>query len=655
MLGQLDGSRVSGSICHRPRKGVTAGPVRSTLCPVLVGRAPQLAALRDLIDQTGQGAGHAILIAGEAGVGKTRLVAEARAYAVARGYSWLQGVCFQADRASPYAPLLDLLYTHFAEEPTGSLPDELSPVSHVLRWLLPDAPQALRAPGQLTDHGPPEKVGFYSALTRFFLGQAANRPLMLVVEDLHWSDDATLEFLHHLVRRCPGQRLVLVMTYRNDEAEPRLRHWLAQLDRERLSREVMLPRLTGDETAAMLRAMLPDEPRLRAELGSTIYALTEGNPFFVEEMLASWAGGSATGDGDGGSGPPLVAHLSIPRSVDDAVQQRTKRLSKAARGLASLAAVSGRRFDLAVLQALTGRGEARVLTLVKELVAAQLVVEQSADRFAFRHALTREALYADMLARERRVLHRQLAETIERVYSAELDRHLGELAYHCYHAGAWENALVYAGGAGERALALCAPREAVEHFTQALEAAGHLGVTAPSAIYRGRGRAHEWVGNVEMARRDYEAALAQARAIGEYRAEWLVLVDLGLLWAGADHARSRGYYEQALGLGRTHEDPVLVAHSLNRLGNWYVNADEPSTGQLHHREALGLFQARGDRSGLAATQDLLGMAACLAGDLPHSASHYRRAMAIALSRFVARRPQLFFEETWAVCSATLPA
>jgi predicted ATPase len=150
-----------------------------------------------------------------------------------------------------------------------------------------------------------------------------------------------------------------------------------------------------------------------------------------------------------------LGELHIPRSVQDAVQQRTELLSQDARRVLTLAAVAGRRFDFALLQALTKHDEDHLLVLVKELMAAQLVVEESAEQFAFRHALTRQAIYAQLLARERKALHRTIAGMMEHLYVSSIDAHLADLAAHFSEAGAWEQALVYGQRAGTGAHPQC--------------------------------------------------------------------------------------------------------------------------------------------------------------------------------------------------------
>ncbi len=488
-------------------------PVRS---PILVGRQAEVASLRALLDQARQGHGQVVLLSGEAGIGKSRLAAEVKKQAQAQGFLVLQGNCSPTDRSAPYAALLDLFTSSQAKELLSLADASLQPLAPELALLYPGlAPQPL-SPGATPV--PPleperERRRLFMALTQFFMGLATQQPVLLVIEDIHWSDETSLDFLHALVRRCAQHPLLLVLTYRNDEIDPGLRNWLAQLDREHLAQEFILSPLARSEVDAMLRAIL-DLPRpVPAAILATIYELTEGNPFFIEEILKSLITAGAIDDTVSApelwEGQPLH-EVPIPRSVQGAVQQRLDQLSAAARHVVTLAAVAGRRFDFALLQRITHYDEPELLRLMKELIAAQLVVEESEEQFAFRHALTRQAIYRQLLLRERKALHRTIAETMEQLFAAALDAYLTALAYHFYEAGAWEQVLAYAQRAGERALALYAERAAVEQFTQALKATHYVAAAPLARLYRLRGQAYDTLGEFEHARSDYERAFQAA-------------------------------------------------------------------------------------------------------------------------------------------------
>jgi tetratricopeptide (TPR) repeat protein len=302
-----------------------------------------------------------------------------------------------------------------------------------------------------------------------------------------------------------------------------------------------------------------------------------------------------------------------------------------AREVLSFAAVVGRRFDFALLQHLTGRNEADLVRLVKELIRAQMVVEESEDVLAFRHALTRQAAYTDLLARERRSLHHSVAQTMEHIYVNSLDGRLGDLAYHFYMAREWAKVLEYAQLAGEKAQALYAPHAAIEQYTRALEAIQRLAHNLAPGLYRARAQCYEFLGDSSAAREDYTRALEMARASHDAVMEWQSLLDLGYLWTGLDYAQAGGYFQRALALARTMNDPFILARILNRVGNWHMNLEEPLEGQRYHREALSIFQSsssRPDQHGLAETLDFLGVANLMSGDLIASTNYYEKAIAL---------------------------
>jgi DNA-binding CsgD family transcriptional regulator/predicted negative regulator of RcsB-dependent stress response len=605
---------------------------KPVVCPVLIGRTPDLALLQLSLEQVKSGKGQVALLCGEAGIGKSRLVAELKTEAFAQGFQLLQGNCFPTDRSCPYAPLLDLLRSIFLTSSTAQVEALVRPFAREFAPLLPDVihlfPDLTVLPPLPSLDPEQEKRRLFAALAHFFLSQAAERPLLLVVEDLHWSDDTSLEFLQYVARCCAIQPLLVLLTYRSDEVRPALSHWLAELDREHLGQEVALTRLTHSETGAMLRAIFALDRPAHAEFLDAIYNLTEGNPFFIEEILKSLIASGETFSTDGTWKPKLRADLHIPRSIQDAVHQRSDQLSESARQVSILAAVAGRRFDFVLLQQVTHHDEQQLLTLMKELMSAQLVVEESAEQFAFRHALTRQAIYTELLVRERKALHHTIAETMEYLYAGTLEAHLADLAYHFSEAGLWEKALSYAQQAGERAQRLYASRAAIEQFTRALDAARELPLAPPAALYHARGQAYETLGDFEQARHDYEQALEAAHEAHDDVAEWQSLLDLGFLWAGRDYQQTGAYFRRALERARMQASPKLLAHSLNRLGNWHANVEQLLEALRCHQEALTIFQEAQDQHGVAETLDLLAVPSWFIGDLVQTAAYCRQAVAL---------------------------
>ena len=599
----------------------------SAICPRLIGRAAYLESVSLLLGQMRQGNGHTLLLAGEAGIGKSRLIAEIKTGIRRDTALALQGNCFEPDRSLPYGPLIDALRALLAIIPPADLMRDAGMYAIEYARLLPELAAYLPADATAPLISPEqEKRRLFEALVQLLSRLSARQPLLFVAEDIHWADDTSLEFLAFLTRRLPHLPILLLLTYRSDEQHAQLRHFLAQLDRERLASEIALAPLTPAEVEEMLLGIFELQRPVRREFLDAMYNLTEGNPFFIEEVLhALLADDEIYYSGGGWERRPLN-DLHIPRSVQDAVRRRSEHLSVAARQTLAFASVIGQRFEFALLQQLTGHDEAALLNLLKELIAAQLVVEQSAERFAFRHALTRQAVYSELLERERRTMHRTIAAAVEALYADDLESHLSELAYHTCQAGEWTRSLEYARRAGERALALYAPHAALEQFTQAVTAAHHLGVPVAPAIYQARASAHETLGDFEHARSDLEIALTLAHEGDDTATEWDALLDLGLLWAGRDYTKTGEYYERALTLAETLDEPLKRARTLNRLANWHLNIDDPVMAKTLHAEALSIFESAGDARGIAETLDLLCMAGILSDDLNDAVGYGQRAI-----------------------------
>jgi DNA-binding CsgD family transcriptional regulator len=614
-----------------PRSEVAMSlPVQQSMrSPVVVGRTLQLTALDANLRAACRGQGRTILLTGEAGIGKSRLVSETRAGAVAHGMLVLEGDCFEPDRSVPYAPLLALLRTYVTDRSAEAVSPDLARLIQEFAALLPELARFL--PNDSSSGVLAADQAHHRRIHSFvqFLGRlAAERAIVLVIEDLHWSDDASLDALLALGRQLAGQPALLVFTYRNDEVTPNLRHMLALLDRERLADEIVLSRLAPPDTEAMLRAIFDQSQPIRADFLRAIHDLTDGNPFFVEEVVRALIAAGDIFRSGGRWERRGLEHLRVPRSVEDAVTRRVDMLSPDAQRVLRLAAVAGRSFDFSTLQVLTGRDERALLALFEEMVAAQLVVEESVDRFAFRHALTRQAIYATLLARERRALHLAVAQAMERSDAQRPEPYLADLSYHFAAAEEWEKALLYGEHAGTQALMLYAPHAAADHFNRAVDAAVRLTWPVPRSLYRERGRAFAMLGEFDRALADYREALACAESADDAPAEWQALLDLGGLWAGYDYARAGEHFTRALALARTLNRPDAVAESLLQLGGWYLNTERPDEAEASLQAALAIFEAEGDRQGIARSIDLLGTVSDIAGDIAAMQHRYERAAAL---------------------------
>lgn len=607
------------------------------ICPIMVGRDLPAQTLVRLFEQARKGQGQTALVSGEAGIGKSRLVRELRQQLHLDAYM-LQGNCFETDQSLPYGPIADLLRALFTTLPPA---DKNTLLTVEMLRLLPELKNDIHDISLPSGDGEQEKRRLHQALIQLFSSLGGKQPLLLIIEDIHWCDDASLEFLLTLTRHISNQQLLLLLTYRDDEISESLAGFLAQLDRGRITTEFRLPRLTVEVVAAMVRAIFAMERNPRGDFVDALHTLSEGNPFFIEEVLKSLV---AEGDiflTDGKWERKPLAELHIPRTIQVSLRQRLNQMTPRAREALSIAAVTGRRFDFLLMQQLTGIPEIELLRILRELKDAQFVIEESADVFAFRHALTRQAAYQEMFARERRALHRAIGEALEQLRPLNVD----DLASHFFAAEVWDKALDYSAQAAEKAHDLYAPRAAARYFTMALEAALQLGQVTMN-LYRKRGQIYEQLGDFDAAQADYTRTQELALHHTDLKAECQALLDLGFLWTGRDFRRAGEYLQQAIGIARQLNDSAVLAESLNRVGNWYANREQPFEGLRCHHEALTLFETLDDDArGIAVTLDLLAVTSLMAGDMLACGEYYQQA--------VVRLRQLHDQQMLSSCLATM--
>ncbi len=246
--------------------------------------------------------------------------------------------------------------------------------------------------------------------------------------------------------------------------------------------------------------------------------------------------------------------------------------------------------------------------------------------YIFKHGLVQDTAYESLMRHERRRLHRLVGETLEKISAERLAELAPVLGQHFSEAGDSTRAQHYLQLAGDDAAARYANREALAYYTQALDATEQA---ERGALYRARGQVYERIGETDEARTDLEHALQLAQQEHDTLAEWQSLIDLGYTWLASDYGRAGEYFERALDVARERNDPQLLARSLNRVGNWYLNTENPQQALTYHREALSIFEAQQDMRGVAETTDLLGMTHTLGGDLVQASENYQRTIQFA--------------------------
>jgi DNA-binding CsgD family transcriptional regulator/tetratricopeptide (TPR) repeat protein len=427
----------------------------SLVSPVLVGRQAELEFLADALERVLAGGQVTVIVGGEAGVGKSRLVHELMDRARAGGTRVLIGGCVELGGGGiPFAPLVEMMRALTEELPEDRLTEVLGPARPELGRLVPelgDGPADLAIPERDPSTLLELMVGMIARL-------AADAPLMLVFEDLQWADGPTLDLLALLAARPRGERLLAVLTARSDElhrGHP-FRRMAARWEQQRLAERLELERLDRRDVAAQVEAILGERPD--GEQVEFIAERSEGIPLFVEELLGAMREGRVELD-------------FLPPSLRDVVLARTELLSENGQHVLRVVSAAARWVPDRLLAAVAGLSETELNAALREAMAQQLlVVGESGRGYGFRHALARAAVHDDLLPGERAQLHRAYAEAIER--SADLAGDLDAssmLAHHWLAAHDLPRALPASVRAGRAAAAASAPSAAQRHFELALE------------------------------------------------------------------------------------------------------------------------------------------------------------------------------------------
>jgi DNA-binding CsgD family transcriptional regulator len=453
---------------------LSPGPRDAT---AFVGRERELAFLTALLDPASDRQLSVVLISGEPGVGKTRLLAEAAAQAEATGWRVLLGRAYDSEGMPPYLPFIEALQDHVRVSEAETLRQQLGDTAAELLLILPEIrrhqPELPIAPS-LDQKS--ERYRLFEAVAAFLQGIASSAPagVMLCLDDLHWADDSTLLLLEHLVRRPPDARLFILASYRDtdlDVGRP-LSRTLEQLARQRLYRRLDLRRLSEDEVRLMLAAQGP--PGSPAPLVSAIYNETEGNPFFVREVFEYLREeGLLLDDAGRWRADVQMSELDVPQGVLLVVGRRLQRLSEACRNALAQASVIGRTFDFQLLLRLVDVDEETLLAAVEEAERAQLLESDAGGRLRFSHDLIRQTLLKGLSLARRQRIHQRIAAGLEALVAGRAEQHLGEIASHYRAAGAAgdpQKAVDYSVRAAEAAMSVFAWNEAVSHYDGAVQA-----------------------------------------------------------------------------------------------------------------------------------------------------------------------------------------
>jgi len=455
-----------------------------------VGRGKEVDLLTRLLTQTAAGQGQMASITGEPGIGKSRLVQETTVLARGQGFHVLSAQCYLVEQSMPYQPLIDLARQVMASDNRWQ---QLAPIwLRELAVLVPEmgdvaaSATVVPPPSDEPDESPQGRL--FQAIFHLFANQADQYRLLLVMEDIHWADPATLQCLHFLARHIVRLPIALILTLRGESitTDADLIAMLHSLRREAHITSLSLARLTEADTTALLTQTADTAP-YADRLSHWLHQETDGNPFFFISTLQSLREDGLLDDAAKTDWQALARTdptLTLPDAIRDLVRDRLQRLPQAEREALDWVAVYGRRLDFSTLQAISHQPQMTLLNAVEQLGGRQLLVETT-GRYDFDHNKTREAVYYDLSAARRGLYHRQIAEALE-VLPPSPDR-ASILALHFERGGENEKAFTYWMQAGKHALDTYAYQQTARHYERALALADQP--AAQMDAYLGLGRA----------------------------------------------------------------------------------------------------------------------------------------------------------------------
>lgn len=650
------------------RMAVEGGFLGALPAAHMVAREQELGRLLDALEATAGGSGRLVLLAGDPGIGKTRLAQEASVHAREGGFVVASGRCYEAQSGVPFYPFLEALGTLYEDSPP-KVREEIPERWPFLARLLPD-----HFPLAASDSRE-EAQRLLRAVTGFVREVSAERPVALLLDDLHLADGASVDLLAHLCRHTRPDRVLLLGTYRDVEVGPEhpLRKAVRELGREQLVEKVEVRRLGREETAALMSDRL-NGAEVSEEFSGLVFDHTGGNPFFTVEVLKAliergdlflWEGRWSSKD---------IQDLAAPESVSEAILERVSRLQPETRQALEEASVLGQVFGFDDLMAVVGLGEDDAEEALEEAEASGLLWAAQV-RYAFDHALTQQTLYAGLSPARRERLHRAAGEGMERLGEKVRQKRAAEISRHFVQGSSPERALPYALLAGEEAEAGFAPGEAERQYRAALYLADEIGddpsaaealeklggVLATTVRYNEALVALERASAIHRARKNpedtirVEARIAHAHfrqgtqdegaarlsayltsldnpdaSEGARRAMAALYCALGRLdFARLRYAESRDAARRAASLSREIEAIGLLADAEMIRGTALLWLDAPDEGVEALEEAVLLAEESGALDTLGSALLPLHLAYMVRGEFDRSREHAERGATIA--------------------------
>lgn len=574
----------------------------------LVGRTEELRAINSMVDGADGGSGTAVLMAGEGGVGKTRLINAVAERAAKKGWAVAIGRAYPVETGVPYAAFSDALLPMLRKLGPSGLSVLTRGGAAELRSIFPSL-DSIGTARSLGGDDPAEfKARMLWNFSQLLGGISKKQPLLLALENLQWADASSLELFHFVARNVGQQRVMLLGTYNELERDknPVLKSTEQSLQKIGAASLIRLDPLGASQVSELIQKTFGVDESVVRNFSALLYGWTRGNPFFVEEILKTLtASGRLKKTGDTWSGWEIDA-LELPSTVRDAIGARIERLSPAARDLAAYCAVLGTRATYETLSHLSGLSSDSLVDAIEELQSEKVIEEISAENsveYDFAHPLLQQVIYSTIGHARAKLLHASVAASLERTFGTAAEKHANELAFHYSRAPGSETdpkAIRYLHIAGRDALSRYANREAAGYLTTALEridALGDSGFPASEklatmiSLARARQRNGDYEGAVELWTRSRDAARASGDlhtiAVAEHR------MGLAAYWS-ANFQPALAHFNSALEYAAPLGDEALIVriHLARAIALQDIGRVEEAKSGVE--KALVVAEAKGD-------------------------------------------------------------
>ncbi|MBI2864560.1 MAG: protein kinase [Chloroflexi bacterium] len=610
----------------------------------LVGREHELRLLTETIRQARGGPGRFVLLAGEQGIGKTRLALEAVAFARLHRFQVASATCYQQEGRPPYQPFTDAIRDYanglnwqdleVLRQATAGYEVELLSLVPELARVYGEPLSAKKLAGGLDQ----ERTRLFEAVRQLISAISQLSPVLLFIDDLQWADTASLQMLRYVGRHTLDLPVLILGTYRSAEVSPQLADLLSQMESEQLHRLIALTGLSPEQSGSLMRCLLGSDT-ITGELHGKLYAATEGNPFFIVETIRHLLEDGSLVKEDGRWRFAAPQELQISPGVKQIVERRLGHLSRTAREILAVAAVIGRAFSPSLLRLASSSPEAGLASTVDMALASGLLRERSQGQdggIDFGHGLIREVLYAGLPASRKRLLHRRVAQALEARCDADNEMAFGELAYHYSRGGRPEKAAEYGVLAGRQAAAVYASEEAFRYFDAARELVEKHGLkTGLSAdIMEGLGRMAIILGRFGVAVKSFKQAIrdieSQAPLAGNRVAKLRGELSAAYERLGDYDEALRQLQQGLAGIGAL--QTVESAYLHGQLAVIYTRRGDMDLALSHAERDLGIAELLGDEEEIAQACTILYKIQSLRGDWDGARKLTERALQIWIGR-----------------------